>query len=219
LMSRAWIRWTLVGLVVAVALAVALWPRAGGRGAASCARGRCAPTSGVEPMPAPVSSAQRAAADLAPCPTPSDAPISSASPLREVTLPCSATGAPVALAAALAGKPALVNLWAYWCAPCAEELPIVADYARRAGSAVTVLTVHSDVDEAAGLARLAALGVHLPGVQDGGMRVRAAVGAPQALPVSVLLRPDGTVASLIVRPFTGVDDIAATVARVLGVRS
>ena len=136
-----------------------------------------------------------------------------------MTLPCSATGAPVALAAALAGKPALINLWAYWCAPCAKELPMLAQYAHRAGSAVTVLTVHSGVDEAAGLARLVDLGVHLPGVQDGGMRVRAAVGAPPALPISVLVRPDGTVAALIVRPFSGVDDITATVAQALGVRS
>ena len=79
-MSRLWIRWSLVALVVAVALVIAWWPRHSGHGAASCAAGNCAQTSGDEPPPAPASAAARTAADLAPCPTPSGAPVAQASP-------------------------------------------------------------------------------------------------------------------------------------------
>ncbi|WP_062954292.1 TlpA family protein disulfide reductase, partial [Nocardia farcinica] len=140
-----------------------------------------------------------------------------AGPLAGLTPTCLADGAPVDLAAALAGKPALLNLWAYWCGPCAEELPHLREYASRVGDRVTVLTVHSDPEEAKALSRLTGLDVHLPGVLDPDARVRAAVGAPAVLPISVLVRPDGSVAEVVVRTFTGVDDIAATVQRALGV--
>lgn len=168
-----------------------------------------------DPVPA-VNAAQRAAAALADCP-PVRGDVPRTGPLTGLTLRCLATGQPVALAAALAGQPALVTLWAYWCAPCARELPALQQYAARAGGTVAVLTVHSDPAEAKGLARLADLQVHLPGVEDADAQVRRAVGAPEALPVSVVLRPDGSVAKLVVRPFDSADDIAHIVADALGV--
>lgn len=64
---------------------------------------------------------------------------------------------------------------------------------------------------------MADLKVTLPGVLDASTRVRNAVGVPAVLPVSVLLRADGSVAKAIVRPFDGVEDIADTVANELGV--
>ena len=120
---------------------------------------------------------------------------------------------------ALAGKPAVVNLWAYWCAPCREELPALAEYAARAGDAVTVLTVNKDKNQEAALDLLAELGVRLPGVQDGGARVAAAVSAPNVLPVTVLVRADGSVAAVLAVPFASADEIAAAVREHLGVRS
>lgn len=192
-------------LVLAVAAVAALWPRE------SHPRSDSIPATAAEPR-------QRAAAGLADCPTPGAATAPD-SPLRDITVTCLATGRPLAPAAALAGKPALLNLWAYWCQPCARELPVLRDYADRAGSAVTVLTVHSDPDEAKGVARLADLGVRLPSVQDTHGRIAAALGVPAALPMSVLLRPDGTVAKVVVGPFRDIDDIASTVRRELGVAS
>ncbi|HEY5853438.1 MAG TPA: TlpA disulfide reductase family protein [Aldersonia sp.] len=206
-------RWTLAALVAVLALVVALWPR---ERSADVATG-----AGIAQITAPpaataaVTAADRAAAELEPCPVPTGA--AGTGPLTDVRLGCLADGGPVDLAGALAGRPAVLNLWAYWCAPCAEELPYLQQFAVRAGDAVTVLTVHSDPSEAAALNRLTELGVHLPGVQDSDATVRATVGAPAVLPLSVLLRSDGTVAEVVVRPFTGVDDIADTVARALGV--
>ncbi|ATL65276.1 TlpA family protein disulfide reductase [Nocardia terpenica] len=203
----AW-RWTLVALIAVVALGIALWPRDGrttGRDAAT------APT--VDPVTA-VSSEARAAARLALCPRSGD---TGAGPLAGIAVDCLADGRPIDLAAALAGRPALLNLWAWWCTPCAHELPALQQYADRAGSAITVLTVHSDPDEGKALARLTDLGVRLPGVQDPNGQVRRVVAAPNALPVSVLVRPDGAIAKMVVRPFRDVDDIASTVASELGV--
>lgn len=203
------LRWGLVGLIVVVAAAVALWPRGGDE---SAAPERPAATA------APVAAQQRAEAALAPCPSAVPGAVGSG-PLAGITLGCLADGSSVDLAAALAGRPALLNLWAYWCGPCADELPMLREYAERAGDSVTVLTVHSDPDEAKALARLSGLDVRLPGVLDADARVRNAVEAPAVLPISVLIRADGSLAQVVVRTFTGVDDIAETVAAALGVRA
>ncbi|WP_063046859.1 TlpA family protein disulfide reductase [Nocardia pseudovaccinii] len=201
-------RLALAGLITVVALAVALWPRADDDTA----------TSGDNSANSLASASVegRTAAALANCPTPAANAVGRG-PLAGLALTCLSDGKPVDLAAALAGKPALLNLWAYWCGPCAKELPDVQEYARRAGNAITVLTVHSDPDEARALALLTDLRVTLPGVLDQRAKVRTAVGAPAVLPVSVLLRADGSVAEVVVRAFNGVDDIADTVANNLGV--
>ncbi|MBF6128924.1 redoxin family protein [Nocardia brasiliensis] len=204
----AW-RWALAGLIAVLALTVALWPRGNRDADPATDTARSLGSAGVAEQ-------QRAAAGLAPCPRPAPG-AQSAGPLAGLTLNCLADGSPVELAAALAGKPALLNLWAYWCGPCAQELPYLQQFARRAGNAITVLTVHSDPDEAKAIARLTGLDVKLPGVLDADTRVRTVVGAPAVLPVSVLVRADGSVARVEVRAFTGVDDIANTVARELGV--
>ncbi|WP_405167681.1 TlpA family protein disulfide reductase [Nocardia sp. NBC_01499] len=204
----AW-RWALAGLIAVIALAFALWPR--GRDTETTA------DNGQQArMSAGVSEQQRVAANLAACPQPAPGAKGSG-PLAGLTVGCLADGGSVDLAAALAGKPALLNLWAYWCAPCAQELPYLQHFAQRAGNAITVLTVHSDPDEAKAISRLTGLNVKLPGVLDADARVRTAVGAPSVLPISVLLRADGSVARVAVRAFTGVDDIANAVARDLGV--
>ena len=87
--------------------------------------------------------------------------------LRGITVECAGNGSDVDVAKALAGRTVVLNLWAYWCAPCAEELPAMAEYQRRVGSAATVVTVHQDENETAALLRLAELGVRLPTLQDG----------------------------------------------------
>ncbi|MGB2721759.1 MAG: TlpA disulfide reductase family protein [Rhodococcus sp. (in: high G+C Gram-positive bacteria)] len=155
-------------------------------------------------------------AGLAGCPTPSG---TSAGPLTGITLECIGDGSYVDLGQALAGRPALLNIWAYWCGPCAEELPYLQQYAERAGEKIEVLTVHNDANEANGLTRLTDYGITLPGVQDGAGRVVAAVGAPNVLPVSVLISADGTVAKVLPQPFRSVDDIADAVRVNLGVDS
>ncbi|MBJ8340131.1 TlpA family protein disulfide reductase [Antrihabitans sp. YC3-6] len=205
-------RWSLAVLVVVVGLVVALWPR---DAEPDPTVQRTPPSSGVTSDTDLGPS--RTAAALRRCPTPQPGSSPTPGPLDGITLSCLADGTTVDLGAALAGTPTLLNLWAYWCAPCADELPILQEYAERAKLSVNVLTVHSDTNEEMALARLADLAVHLPGVQDAALRVRTAVGAPPVLPVSVLLRADGSVAKVVVKPFTSVDEIADVVAENLGV--
>ncbi|MEI7913138.1 MAG: TlpA disulfide reductase family protein [Mycobacteriaceae bacterium] len=156
----------------------------------------------------------RRKADLPPCPT----ALGGAGPdvLRGIVVECAADGSPVDVAPALAGRVVVLNLWAYWCAPCAEELPAMADYQRRSGDAVTVVTVHQDENETAALLRMAELGVRLPVLQDGRRSIAAALGVPNVMPATVVLRRDGSVGGVLAQSFTTADQIEAAVSSALG---
>ncbi|MEK1147346.1 TlpA disulfide reductase family protein, partial [Mycobacterium ulcerans] len=147
--------------------------------------------------------------NLPPCPAGGAGP--GPARLQGVVVECAANGAPVDVASAVAGRRVLLNLWAYWCAECTAELPALAEYQRRVGSEVTVLTVHQDENEAAALVELADLGVRLPTLQDGRRKVAAALGVANVMPATVLLRPDGSVAQTLPRAFGSADEIAAAV--------
>ncbi len=151
----------------------------------------------------------RRRADLPPCPI--DGTGAGPAALRGIVVECAADGAQVDVARAFAGRTVVLNLWAYWCGPCAEELPALASYQQRAGSAVTVVTVHQDENETAALIRMADLGVRLPVLQDGRRTIAAALGVPNVMPATVVLRSDGGVAKVIPQPFTSADEIAAAV--------
>ncbi len=64
-------------------------------------------------------------------------------PLPAITLQ-DAAGKSLTLAS-LKGKPALINLWATWCAPCVVELPTLNALANRADMNLTVVTVSQDM--------------------------------------------------------------------------
>jgi thiol-disulfide isomerase/thioredoxin len=202
-------RWTVAVMVVVVALGVALWQQLGddatppgSRAPAPARDHRDADT--VEALAGP-----RAGADLEACPAPGAGTGPEA--LHGIALECAGDGNMVDVAEAVAGKATVLNLWAYWCAPCAQELPAMAEYQRRAGPAVTVLTVHQDENETAALLRLAELGVRLPTLQDGRRLIAAALRVPNVMPATVVLRADGSVAEVLPRSFATADEIAAAV--------
>jgi thiol-disulfide isomerase/thioredoxin len=205
--SSLW--WTLAVVAVAVAIVAALinqlhghpaaTPKAADNGSSISADHRLADTAEALAEP-------RRRAGLPPCPTGSGQ--TEVSKLHGVVVQCAADGSEVDAARALAGRPVVLNLWAYWCGPCTDELPAMAEYQRQVGSAVTVVTVHQDPNETAGLLRLAELGVKLPTLQDGGRRITAALGVPNVMPATVVLRADGTVAKVVPRAFDNAADIA-----------
>jgi thiol-disulfide isomerase/thioredoxin len=156
----------------------------------------------------------RARAGLPPCPAAAGA---GPGALHGVTARCAADGSQVDVAQVVAGRTVLLNLWAYWCAPCRTELPAMAAYQRRVGSAVTVLTVHQDADEAAALQLLTDLDVRLPTLQDATRSIAAALRVPNVMPATLVLRSDGSVAATLPRTFANADEIAAAIDAKLGV--
>lgn len=170
--------WALGLGVLVLALLVALLPR----------------DETEQAAPDPDLNGLRAEADLAACPTPSPA-ASVVDQLDDVTATCLADGSEVSLGAALAGRTTLVNVWATWCPPCREELPVLQRYAVEPGAA-DVLTVQVASSPRAGLELLRDLGVRLPTVHDGddfGGEVRTALQVPQALPASYVVSAAGEV--------------------------
>lgn len=208
-------KWTIAVLVVIAALIAALAAELGDQPSESAPAAEQVSRDRRDADSADALTGPRREAQLDSCPTAGEGP--GPESLRGITLECVGDGALVDVARSLAGRVAVLNLWAYWCEPCAAELPAMAEYQRRVGPEVTVVTVHQDENETAALLRLAELGVHLPTLQDGRRRVAAALQVPNVMPATVVLRADGTVAEIIPRPFDNADDIAAAVDDAIGV--
>lgn len=204
-------RWTVAVLVVLVALGTAFWLELRDDASAPGPDTPSATARDHRDADTPEALAEpRARADLPPCPGGGDGTRRGPEALRGITLECAGDGVPVDVAAALTGRPVVLNLWAYWCGPCADELPAMAEYQRR-NPDVLVLTVHQDENETAALLRLAELGVRLPTLQDGRRLVAAALKVPNVMPATVVLRADGSVAEILPRSFVDADEIAAAV--------
>ncbi|MDV8015524.1 TlpA disulfide reductase family protein [Rhodococcus sp. IEGM 1241] len=97
----------------------------------------------------------------------------------------------VDLGGALAGEPTLINLWASWCAPCREEIPVLGAYAEES-DAVRVVGINVQDSQSSALALLAELGVHYPSFGDADAVQRTLV-APPVLPLSFVVQRDGSV--------------------------
>ena len=137
--------------------------------------------------------------------------------LPDVTLPCLGGGRPVHLTG-LRGKPTVLNLWASWCTPCREELPVLQKFHQRAKGKVAMLGVDfEDTQPDAALKLLARSGVTYPQVADFGKQIDQGLGR-HPVPMTVLVDADGNVVSALPMQITSVDQLASLVEQSLGVR-
>jgi cytochrome c biogenesis protein CcmG/thiol:disulfide interchange protein DsbE len=115
------------------------------------------------------------------------------------------------------GVPTVVNLWASWCPPCRDELPVVQQLADAAGDRVRVLGVAS-LDGASQTASFASdAAVTFPSAFDGDGEVMAALGINN-LPYTLFLTADGSLAYLQVGEVHSLAEFEQLVADHLGVQ-
>ncbi len=158
----------------------------------------------------------REAAGIEPCPaTTGDAPVDGGLP--DVTLACLGGGADVRLAG-LRGRPHVVNLWASWCAPCREELPVLQAAHASLGDRVGFVGIdYADPDPAAALELADRSEVTYPLVADPDEDVRKALGVI-GLPQTVFVDADGTVVASERTAYDSEQDLLAAIEEHLGVR-
>jgi len=141
----------------------------------------------------PPASSSSSEAVLAACPSPGVQAAGAALP--DLSLPClgATEGAAAVSLRRLTGRPMVVNLWASWCAPCREELPAMARMSRTAGDRLRVVGVASLDVPANSVSFAADNRLPFPSLQDRDGDLERALRR-NGLPVTVLVRPDCTVA-------------------------
>ena len=111
--------------------------------------------------------------------------------------------------ASLRGKPALINFWASWCAPCKDEAPELKKFSEELHGRATLVGV--DWGDAADSARefIAKAGWHYPILRDPSQKVGTQYGL-NGLPTTFVLDADGNIVQTLQGPQT-----AATLNRAL----
>lgn len=116
----------------------------------------------------------------------------------------------VDMAEVLGGKPTVVNVWAWNCAPCRQELPLLQQWAQD-NPDVQVVTVHAATEASRGQVFLQEIGVDLPAYSDTVDAVGSALNLPRVVPVTVIFRPDGSMATMHPGEFTSAEQITDVV--------
>lgn len=138
----------------------------------------------------------------------------SASELPPLTLECLG-GGPDTVLSDVPG-PAVVNLWASWCGPCEEELPLLARLDRAAGDRLTVIGVdYQDPDPAGALDLLERAGATYPQLADPGGSLADQLRITR-MPGTVYVDAEGR-ATFVNNAFTSSEELAALVREHTGV--
>lgn len=180
-------RTRLATLLVPVLLAVAGCTGSGGEGTAATREGA------AQSRPSPFQDC----AGLTTAPTASAAPTTVpagpapvGAPLPELTLTCFTGGEPVVLRDVRG--PAVINLWASWCAPCRKELPAFQRLSERTEGRLTVLGVNTRDSRGGAQSIGEDFGVRFPTLVDQGEALQRALGR-NAIPLTVLVGGDGRI--------------------------
>src|SRR5215470_18117092 len=88
------------------------------------------------------------------------------------------------------GKPVVVNFWASWCGPCADEAPVLQDAARRNGDRIAFIGVNVQDQDTDALAFLRKYGITYPNGSGNGGPISIQYGM-RGVPETYFIAPDG----------------------------
>ncbi|AVT34335.1 alkyl hydroperoxide reductase [Plantactinospora sp. BC1] len=111
--------------------------------------------------------------------------------LPALELPCFVGAGEVAVAE-LRG-PAVLNLWASWCAPCRKELPAFQRLADRAGDRLRVVGVNSGDSRPAAQSIGEDFGLEFPNLYDRDKKLLTGLGGRAVLPVTLFVDAEGRI--------------------------
>lgn len=137
--------------------------------------------------------------------------------LPDLTLPCLGGGPEVALGS-LRG-PLVLNLWASWCGPCREEMPVLQQFHEKYGDRVPIIGVdYEDVQVEGAFALVEETGVTYPLLADPQSRLQGEGPFPgrMGLPMFVFVDEEGS-ASVVAGGVDSLDELTAMVDEQLGV--
>ena len=172
-------------------------------------------TSFGDADPAPTGSEQPAASAFEACPEQTDDPAAGGSAVPQLSFDCLGGGS-LDLARA-PGVPTIVNLWASWCGPCREELPLMQELADTAGDRLRVIGVVSRDGEPQAESFAADAGTTFPSAFDGEGDLMAELGL-NGLPYTMFLAADGTLVHSELGPVESAEELQQLVAEYLGVQ-
>ncbi|MDY3128303.1 MAG: TlpA disulfide reductase family protein [Corynebacterium sp.] len=109
---------------------------------------------------------------------------------------------------------AVVNLWAWWCEPCRQELPYLEELAQQHPE-WTVVGVHADKDAQRGASLLTELGVDLPSYQDDSNLFAGTHSLPGVIPITVVVK-DGKIVGKYIKTFASTAELEEAVRRSIG---
>lgn len=137
--------------------------------------------------------------------------------LPEIVLPCFGGGPDVDLST-LRG-PLVLNVWASWCGACRREMPVLEAFYAEHGDRVPVLGVDfQDPTTGVAMEQLAQREVTYPSVADTGGELAVSSVRITAVPTTVLVAEDGTVAKVLPLELESVEELEDLVAEHLGVQ-
>jgi thiol-disulfide isomerase/thioredoxin len=150
-----------------------------------------------------------------PCPVQPDTPATGGDLLPALRFDCLGGGT-LNLGRA-PGVPTVVNLWASWCGPCRDELPVMQQFADAAGGKVDVVGVVSKDGREQATSFAADAGAGFPSAFDGDGELMTQLGL-NALPYTYLLDAQGAITYTQVGPVHSLDELKGLVADHLGVQ-
>lgn len=136
--------------------------------------------------------------------------------LPPVSLEClGSAGEPVTMSGS-PQRPTVINLWASWCGPCREEMPILQEFADAAADKVDLVGIATSDNRTAATSFAVEYDLGFPSVLDPKAKVLADQGL-QGLPGTLFMDEDGVIVHRHPGVYQSLDELKQDVAEHLGV--